>query len=52
MVGMTPSISDTEASVEGGEAADMTEGVGRTKLAGIEPCDADGRICGIGSKSS
>lgn len=50
MIGSTPSINDTEASVGAGEVSGMTEGVG--KLAGIESCNADDRSCGIGSKSS
>jgi hypothetical protein len=49
VVGTAPPICDTEASVGGGETAGMTVGVGRTKLAGIESCNADGRKCGIAS---
>ena len=50
VIGSTPSISDTEASVGAGEVSGMREGVG--KLAVIESCNADDRRCGIGPKSS
>lgn len=49
VVGKAPPFCDTEAGVGGGE---MIEGVGRMRLTGIAPRDADGRRCTIGSKSS
>lgn len=52
VVGTAPPICDTKVSVGEGEGAGMMVGVDRTKLAGKESCDADGRKYGIGSNSS
>jgi hypothetical protein len=43
---------DIEASVGEGEVADRMVGVDRTKLAGKESCNTDGRRYEIGSNSS
>jgi len=52
VVGTAPPICDTGASMGEGVVAGMMVGVERTRLAGKESCNTDGRRYGIGSNLS